>query len=1258
MHNTHVKFLLDSGAAISVVNYNVVKEVPINPVQTRAISANGSPLDVIGEIVTDIVLGDVTVQQNFIVVRELSVDCLLGADFLQNHGAVLDCNNHTLSFGVCPRSTVPVSFCQRSPSSNPVNCILRAPTDMEIPGRTIQLLNGQVDTIHSDGSVILIEPMSSLPDYLHVACSLGLVEKGHVVIQVMNVSPSPVTIFKGMRLAMTTPEHSILLVSQQQPPTEDLPFLADNAVAPQFDTVATPDLSSVEREQLLELLTSFRDIFAPPSGPHGCTSVVKHGIPTNGPPIRQPMRRMPEALKDTITSEVDRMLEQNIIQPSSSPWSSPVVMVQKKDGSWRFCIDYRKLNSVTHRDAYPLPRIDATLDSLTGCRYFTTLDLAAGYWQVKLEEDDKEKTAFSTPQGHFEFNVMPFGLTNAPATFQRLMECTLAGLTHQQCLIYLDDIIVFSSSFPTHLERLRNVFTALRQANLQLKLSKCAFVQKEVRYLGHIVSVDGVKPDPKKIEVVSSYPTPRSAKELKQFLGLTNYYRKFILNYAHIAEPLYKMLRGPKKMFNWTTLCQQVFDNLKSKLTHPPVLGYPDFSLPFVLHTDASEAAVGAVLSQCIDGHERVVSYWSRQLSKPERNYSTVEREALAVVYAIKEFYPYLYGFSFRLVTDHNPLTSLRAIKDVGGRLARWILYLQQFTFTWEHRAGKHHNNADAMSRLPPTDPVLGVFHQWSPNTDTIKAAQCTDNILSPVVSALATNGSLPTNTAPGLRHCIMEDGVLCRRFRPSSSSTQGHLQVIIPESLKRVVFQQLHDQAGHLGMHKTLEKVKERFYWPDYERDIATWIQECQECQKRNQPQPAQQAPLETLTSNYPFKMLSWDIMGPLPVTSNGNKYILVVTDIFSKWVEAFAIQSTDTETLATLLVNEIICRYGTPSYLHSDQGTNFTSKLMAAVCKRLGIEQTRTSSYHPQGNGQVERFNRTLEAMLAKVVSDHQRDWDNHLPRLLFAYRTAIHETTGFSPFHITFGRSPSLPIDVFLGSPKQTDKSVPSFLAEVHQSLHKAYVTVRQNISSAHRRNKTRYDQQKPFSPFQVGDQVWLFTPVVKVGTTKKFTSQWRGPYTVLDRINKVNYRITLIGSSAKPLVVHHNRLKLCHGTPQQFITAASQPSPNIENRPLYSEVLQRTVPTVGGYTTSPNSSPTATTRITTTAEPNITTTATPTLATTATSNSTDAVVPSTSSAIPTSTTSNLSSTSSNLSSTSAVRPQRQHRPPARYNDFIAP
>ena len=818
----------------------------------------------------------------------------------------------------------------------------------------------------------------------------------------MNISPTPVAIYKGTKLATMVPEHSVMLVSHNTPP------ITDNATPTlsALDQIDLSHLKTEERAELNQLLNTFCHVFAENLIPKGQTSVVQHSIPTTGPPIRQPLRRIPQALKSVISSEVHRMLANDVIRPSSSPWSSPVIMVRKKDGSWRFCIDYRKLNAVTCRDAYPLPRIDATLDSLAGATYFTTLDLASGYWQVAVEEKDKEKTAFSVPEGHFEFNVMPFGLTNAPATFQRLMECVLAGLVGEQCLIYLDDIIVFSSTFKEHLVRLSGVFQALNDAGLQLKPSKCHFALREVRYLGHVVSQAGIKPDDDKVKAVSTYPIPRTTKELKQFLGLTNYYRRFIKDYAHIAEPLHKV-QGKSKSLQWNPSCQLAFDTLKHKLTTPSILAYPDFSSPFLVYSDASSTAIGGVLGQIQQNKEVVISYWSRQLTKAERNYSAIEREALAAVCTIKEIYPYVYGFPFKLVTDHNPLISLRSLKDVGGRLSRWIMYLQQFNFEIEYRAGKDHTNADALSRLPPADRVMPVmeYHLGDAAVDVLSAQQA-DEQLSPIIVALSDNIPLPRGTAPGLKQCFLKDGLLCRKFRGPSNSE--YTQLVLPSSLHHKAFQNLHNELGHLGLHKTMEAIKQRYYWPGYEGDIQKWIAECASCQQRSAPQPAAQAPLGTITASHPFNKISWDIMGPLPLTAQGNRYVLVVTDLFSKWTEAFPLKSADSETLAKVLTDEVIFRYGIPSSLHSDQGTNLTSNLISSLCQNLGITQTRTSAYHPQGNAQVEQFNCTLEAMLAKTISDNQKDWDLHIPRLMFAYRTTIHESTGYTPFHVTFGHS----------------------------------------------------------------------------------------------------------------------------------------------------------------------------------------------------------------------------------------------------------
>ena len=409
--NIPVNFLIDSGAALSVMHYNLVKDMQLTPTSHCAVGANGSPLDTVGQVMVTIMLGTFVVAHTFIVVRNLTVDCLLGADFMKNHVAILDCEHNTLTLGRDPKFTFPLAA-KEQPTLCKASCdihLVCSAQDLEIPARSVQLVAGTIDSLSTEAMVMLVEPVETLPHQLHVARSLSSCCNNQVTIQVLNVSPSPITVYRGMSLGRVTPGDDVLLVCEGSTETDA------QSTSVSFDSLDLPNLSDTERSALLGLLSEFSDVFAPVTGPRSCTTAVKHTIPTTGPPIRQPMRRLPEALKETVQTEVQHMLENDVIRPSASPWSSPVVMVRKKDGTWRFCIDYRKLNLATHRDAYPLPTIDATLDSLAGCRYFTTLDLASGYWQVAVAESDKEKTAFSTMNGHFEFNVMPFGLTNAPA---------------------------------------------------------------------------------------------------------------------------------------------------------------------------------------------------------------------------------------------------------------------------------------------------------------------------------------------------------------------------------------------------------------------------------------------------------------------------------------------------------------------------------------------------------------------------------------------------------------------------------------------------------------------------------------------------------------------------------------------------------------------------------------------------------------------------------------------------------------------------
>ena len=464
-------------------------------------------------------------------------------------------------------------------------------------------------------------------------------------------------------------------------------------------------LTETECADVCQLLAQFSDVFS--AGPHdlGCTDLIKHHIDTgSSKPVRQPPRRLPWAKRDDAEKCIQEMQEQGIIEPSSSPWSSPVVLVQKKDGTNRFCVDYRRLNEVTHKDSYPLPRIDDTIDALSGVEWFSTLDLKSGYWQVQLDENSKEKTAFSTGHGLWQFIVMPFGLCNGPATFERLMEQVLAGLPLSTTLVYLDDILVPGQSFSHQLTNLRKVFERLRAAKLKLSPKKCLLFRREVKCLGHVVIKNGISPDPDEVNAVMSWPIPTSATEVKSFLGLCSYYRRFIPHFSNIAHPLHQC--ATTVPFCWSTESDNAFYQLKSSLTQVPFLTYPDPGAMFILDTDASGTGIGAVLSQvsfpehCSNPEqERVVAYYSCTLSQPERRYCVTHKERLAVVKAIKHFHVYLYGRKFLLRTDHSALQWLLSFCHPEGQVARWLERLQQYEFTVEHRAGTKHGNADALSR-------------------------------------------------------------------------------------------------------------------------------------------------------------------------------------------------------------------------------------------------------------------------------------------------------------------------------------------------------------------------------------------------------------------------------------------------------------------------------------------------------------------------------------------------------------------------------
>ena len=895
------------------------------------------------------------------------------------------------------------------------------------------------------------------------------------------------------------------------------------------------DLSGIKdwpeklQQDAKDMLKRNAQVFSKDDMDMGRTNLVKHHIKLTDPaPFKEAYRRIPPQMYDEVKAHIQEMLDLGAIRPSNSPWASAIVLVRKKDGRLRFCIDLRRLNNRTVKDAYSLPRIESILDSLSGAQIFSTLDLKAGYWQVEMAEECKAYTAFTCgPLGFYECDTMPFGATNAPATFQRLMHDCLGDLNMNWCIVYLDDIIIFSDTKEEHIKKLEAVFQKLMAAGLKLKPTKCFFFRDEIEYLGHVVSGKGISTNPKKIEAVTKWPTPKTVYDVRSFLGFVGYYRRFIKNFSKITKPIREVITGlenqskraaKKTYIEWTDLANAAFDNLKTMCVSTPILAYPDYQLPFTLHTDSSTDGLGAVLYQKQDGKQRVIAYASRSVSKAESNYPAHKLEFLALKWAVCEkFHEYLYGTKpFEVFTDNNPLTYVLTSAKLDACGQRWVAKLANYNFSIKYRCGVSNTEADALSKIKWPEAISEKLDTENGCMDThvinailtgavtksslIESVSCSTDVipteldkntgklsninwmkeqrLDPnlgVIIRLIESGQLFKRKLQGKdstelksflrnKRCLkLVKDVLYRKSYSDNSTTKKTLwQLVVPKHFRERALFGCHDDVGHQGILRTLSLLRERFYWPGMQEEATQYVMHCSRCLRRKTP--PQVAPLQPILVTQPLELVHMDYLSLEP--SKGNiENVLVITDHFTRYALAYPSKTQTAQATARILWDNFICHSGFPERLISDQGRNFESDLIKELCKIAGVKKVHTTPYHPQGNGQCERFNSTLCNMLGTLSEEEKSDWKSHLGCMTHAYNCTKHASTTYSPYYLMFGRHPRLPIDIEFGlnKPNSSDNSSKSrYIQKLRRRLNYAFQKASKYSDQQAKKYKQGYDK----------------------------------------------------------------------------------------------------------------------------------------------------------------------------------------------------
>ena len=1132
VNKVKVRAIIDSGAPNNIVSSRLVKRLKLAPdldYQEEFGTAGPATTKAMGAFTSlPLRFGKLIVTAPAIVLNNNSYDILIGTGFMVKYGTLTDHGSHTFTIlgqaiPMYYRGTkavdlpkrklhfinmeyadgdVPIAYTLRQrrlkvlplSSRESKGIPLYAAASFSIPpgsqtihqtGLSLELPIGMHGEVFGRSNASRLEPW--------ICPGIVMQSPDEISVLLANLGPAPLVVKKNQllgflrleenaSLAEATPIAGINELGLPSPPNQVLSAIPRDSLL---------GLSEQEKDQAMNLFDQYKEVFAKDDYDLGKAVGVEHTLDTQGhDPIRSRPIRRSQANHAIADEELQKLLGAGLIVPSRSPWASPLLIVKKKDGSNRVVIDYRRLNSITKKDSYPLPRIDDTLDRLGGAQYFSAMDLISGYWQIDLPPEDQEKCAIITEKGLFQPTCMPQGLTNAPATFQRAMDAVMGDLKLTSVLVYLDDINVFSRTFQDHLQHLEEVFKRLLKANLKLKPRKCSFFKEHLEFLGFTISKDGLRPVAAKVEAIKKMQVPANKRDIQVFLGMIGYYRRFISNFAALGDPLFNLLRADVEFF-WSDACQTAFNALKDTLLCAPVLAYPDFDRPFVVHTDASLTAIGGVLSQLdTDGHEHPVGYCSRTLNSHKCNYTVIKRECLAVIYAYQQFRVYLHGVHFTVVTDHASLQWLKTLKDPEGRLARWAIKLQAFDYDIQHRAGAIHQNADCLSRLP-------TIALLSPVADELYDKLLMDPSLW---------GEEPTEIQSVLKKLSVDtkvkNGQLLKLYK-------GNWLPYIRPSLRTDSVVAAHKAIGHGGVQKTLAQLQQHCYWEGMTSDVAEVLAACHDCNVEKPKISRYQHKL--VRPGFAFHTVAIDVVGPLPASKSKNRFIIVAIDQLTKWVEAKAIPNQSALTTAMFILEQIVYRHGCPQMLLTDNGSNFTSHMIPRLNQLMGIRGTLSTPYHPQTNGMVERTNGSLVQILRKLSHQHETEWDTFLPAATFAYNIGYHRGTGKTPFQLLYGRQPGLPPLLYsLVQPTQAI-SPDAYLHKLAQTLIKIQAEAYTVNLNGKTKDVDRASASRPALPqYHVGDSVYFYSNR-GYGRESKLASLWQGPVKVIQKVGPDSYTL---------------------------------------------------------------------------------------------------------------------------------------------------